>query len=103
MMRSTLGAPLGGTMRGGHHGVESLALSLITPPNVGGGAGSCLPLTVVVAVDAPNSPVTCWAAALATHSVAAKRNTAISASTLVALDSSLIHRAGSNPGETKPF
>jgi len=36
----TLGARLGGTMVGGHHGLESLALSLITPPNLGSGAGS---------------------------------------------------------------
>src|SRR5678810_714866 len=33
MMSNTLGAPLGGTTRGGHHGVESVAFSLITPPN----------------------------------------------------------------------
>ena len=41
MMSRTLGAPFGGTIRGGHQGVESLALSLITPPNFGGGGGSC--------------------------------------------------------------
>src|SRR5277367_5047674 len=61
MMRSTLGAPLGGTMRGGHQGVESFALSLITPPNFGGGGGSCLPSMVVVALGEPNCPVTCCA------------------------------------------
>src|SRR5271170_2610031 len=74
MMRSTLGAPLGGTTRGGHQGVESLAVSLITPPNGGAGAGSCFPLTVVVASADPNWPVTCWAAAGETASMAANRN-----------------------------
>src|ERR1035438_8109591 len=58
MMRSTLGAPLGGTTRGGHQGVESLAVSLITPPNFGGGGGICFPLMVVVASAWPNVPVT---------------------------------------------
>src|SRR5271170_6997621 len=58
MMRSTLGAPLGGTMRGGHHGVESVALSLITPPNFGGGGGSCFPSSEVVALGEPRTPVT---------------------------------------------
>ena len=61
MMRSTFGAPLGGTTRGGHQGVESVAASLITPPNFGAGAGSCLPSTVVVALAEPSWPVTCWA------------------------------------------
>ena len=37
MMSSTLGAPFGGTTRGGHHGVDSEAFSLITPPNFGSG------------------------------------------------------------------
>ena len=48
-----LGAPLGGTTRGGHHGVESLALSLITPPNGIGGGGSCFPSSVMVASANP--------------------------------------------------
>src|SRR5208337_3859869 len=63
MMRSTLGAPLGGTTRGGHQGVESLALSLMTPPNFGGGGGVCFPLMVVVASAEPNVPVTTCAKA----------------------------------------
>src|ERR1035438_10229653 len=63
MIRSTLGAPLGGTTRGGHHGLESVALSLITPPNFGAGDGICFPLIVVVASAAPKVPVTCWAEA----------------------------------------
>src|SRR4029078_12268591 len=49
MIRSTFGAAFGGTMRGGHHCVESEAFSLIPPPNAGAGAGSCLPSIVVVA------------------------------------------------------
>ena len=42
MINSTLGAPFGGTMFGGHQGVESVARSWITPPNFGSGGGSCL-------------------------------------------------------------
>src|SRR5271169_2050852 len=63
MINSTLGAPLGGTTCGGHHGVDSGALSLITPPNFGGGGGICLPSIVVVALGEPNVPVTCCAEA----------------------------------------
>src|SRR5438477_5989089 len=70
MMSRTLGAPLGGTMVGGHQGFESLAFSVITPPNFGGGAGSWLPCTVVVALGEPNVPVTTCAAAGATAKVA---------------------------------
>src|SRR5277367_7005268 len=62
MMRRTLGAPLGGTTRGGHQVVESLASSLMTPPNFGGGGGSCFPGIVVVALGDPTSPVVCCAA-----------------------------------------
>src|SRR6478752_5078352 len=57
MMSNTLGAPLGGTTRGGHHGVDSEAFSLITPPNFGSGGGSCLPSMVVVAPGEPGVPV----------------------------------------------
>ena len=34
MISSTLGAPFGGTMRGGHQGGDSEAFSLITPPKL---------------------------------------------------------------------
>src|SRR5580658_7076574 len=57
MMSRTFGAPLGGTTRGAHQGVESLALSLITPPNVGGNGGSCFPSSEVVALGEPSVPV----------------------------------------------
>src|SRR5262245_41846754 len=63
MMSSTLGAPLGGTTWGGHHGFESLAFSLITPPNFSDGGGSCLPSMVVVAAGEPGVPVV-WISAL---------------------------------------
>src|SRR5450432_3575758 len=61
MINSTLGAPFGGTTRGGHHGLESLTLSLITPPNFVGGGGSCLPSIVMVALGEPGVPLICWA------------------------------------------
>src|SRR5882757_10947098 len=61
MMSRMLGAPLGGTMRGGHHGFESVAFSLITPPNFGSGAGSSLPSIEIVALGEPGAPVICWA------------------------------------------
>src|SRR5271166_4003476 len=63
MISSTLGAPWGGTTRGGHQGFDCRASSLITPPNFGSGGGSCLPVMVVVALGEPGVPVTCCAAA----------------------------------------
>src|SRR6266436_2139741 len=63
MMRRMLGAPFGGTTRGGHHGLESKALSLISPPNFIGGGGICFPSIVTVALGAPGTPVICWAIA----------------------------------------
>src|SRR2546429_452436 len=82
MMSRTLGAPLGGTTRGGHQVFESLALSLITPPNFGGGGGSCFPSIVVVALGEPGTPVTCCAAAGAGTNLAANKKPT-SATTLV--------------------
>src|SRR5688572_18468154 len=64
MMRSTFGAPEGGTTVGGHQGVDSRASRLMTPPNGGASAGSDWPLIVDVALGAPSVPVTCcWPAA----------------------------------------
>ena len=63
MISSTLGAPLGGTTRGAHQGLDCSAPSLMTPPNFGSGAGSCLLLTVVVALGEPSVPLTCCAVA----------------------------------------
>src|SRR6476646_237202 len=57
MIRSTFGAPFGGTMLGGQKGFDSAAVSLITPPNFGSGGGSCFPSIVVVAPGEPGVPV----------------------------------------------
>src|SRR6266436_10138657 len=59
MMRRMFGAPLGGTTRGGQYGVESLALSLITPPNGSEGGGICFPSMVTVASGEPGVPLIC--------------------------------------------
>src|SRR5213594_3720649 len=59
MMSRTLGASLGGTMRGAHQGLDFKASFVITPPNFGSGAGSCFPLIVVVAPGEPGVPVVC--------------------------------------------
>src|SRR5262249_11374885 len=61
MMRSTLGAPLGGTTWGGQYGFDWLACRFITPPNFGGGGGRYFPSMVVVALGEPGVPVVCWA------------------------------------------
>ena len=57
MMSSTLGAPFGGTTRGAHQAFESVAFSLITPPNFGSGGGIWLPGMVVVALGEPRTPL----------------------------------------------
>src|SRR5262245_3780895 len=61
MMSKMFGASLAGTTRGGHHGFDCCAVSLIMPPNLMSGAGSCLPLIVVVALGEPGVPVVCRA------------------------------------------
>src|SRR3990167_4415481 len=61
MMSNMFGAPLGGTIRGGHQGFDWDAFSLITPPNGSGGAGSSLPSIVRVASGEPGTPVISWA------------------------------------------
>src|SRR5207249_11620539 len=63
MMRRILGAPLGGTTRGGQYGLESVAASLITPPNGIGGGGICFPSIVTVASGEPGVPLICCAQA----------------------------------------
>src|SRR5664279_6330058 len=57
MINSTLGAPFGGTCRGGHQLFEPSRVSLITPPNFGGGTGICLPSMVIVAPGEPSVPL----------------------------------------------
>jgi hypothetical protein len=71
MMSRMFGAPFGGTTVGGHQGVDCSASSLITPPKAGAGAGSCLPLMVVLALGEPRVPVTCCACATPHASTAA--------------------------------
>ena len=61
MISSTLGASLGGTIRGAHQGLDCRAASLITPPNLGAGAGSCSPLMDIVALGEPSTPLIFWA------------------------------------------
>src|ERR1035438_3440278 len=63
MMSRILGAPLGGTTRAGHAGLDCKALRLISPLNFCGGAGRYLPSMVVVASGEPGTPVTCCARA----------------------------------------
>src|SRR5271166_3430246 len=82
MISSTLGAPFGGTICGGHQVLDPAGVSLITPPNLGDGGGSCLPSIVVVAPGDPNTPVTCCASAGTTVSVAKSRNAAALATPL---------------------
>src|SRR6516225_5307880 len=61
-MSRMFGAPFGGTTLGGHQGLESLAVSLITPPNFDSAGGSCLPLMVVVASGVPDGAFSAAAA-----------------------------------------
>src|SRR5881396_4364371 len=71
MMRRMLGAPLGGTTRGGQYGLESVAASLITPPNGIGGGGICFPSIVRVASGEPGVPLICWVQAEGATTMAA--------------------------------
>src|SRR6201989_1204447 len=72
MIRSTLGAPLGGTTRAGQYGFDWLAPRLISPPNFGGGGGRYLPSIVVVAAGEPGVPVA-WCARPAAPSAHSKQ------------------------------
>jgi AraC-like DNA-binding protein len=53
MMSSTFGASVGGTTRGGHHGVDWSAPSSILPPKGSGAGGSCAPSSVMVPEGEP--------------------------------------------------
>ncbi len=64
MISSTFGAPLGGTIRGGHQAFDCAALRSITPPNFGAGKGRTLEFRNSVALGEPGTPVICWAEAL---------------------------------------
>src|SRR5262245_48991960 len=61
MINSTLGAPLGGSMRAGQKGLEPWVVRSMVPPNFCGGGGICVPSMVVVALGEPGVPVICWA------------------------------------------
>src|SRR5215813_6396003 len=61
MINRTLGAPLGGAMRGDQYGLDWRASRSIRPPNFCGAAGICSPGIVVVALGEPGTPVICWA------------------------------------------
>src|SRR5512138_880227 len=65
MIKSTFGAPFGGTTRGAHHAFDCNASSLITPPNFGSGGGSCCPVMGAVAAGDPGGgdACGCWACA----------------------------------------
>src|SRR6187401_1302472 len=58
-------------MVGGQNGFESMAVSLITPPNFGSGGGICLPSMVVVALGEPGVPVV-WTCAMTEGEAAIK-------------------------------
>src|SRR5262245_49792573 len=75
MMSRMFGAPLGGTTRGGHHGLDWRALRSIVPPKGRSGGGSCLPSIVVVAPGEPGTSVVCCAMATRGGKVSATRNT----------------------------
>src|SRR5512147_923787 len=81
MMSNTLGAPFGGATVGAHHAFESVAFSLITPPNLGSGGGSCFPSMLMVALGEPDTPLTVWA----TPGTAAKANAAPSRAVITSL------------------
>src|SRR5262245_6978951 len=63
MINRMFGAALGGTTRAGQYGVDCDTLRSILPLNCCGGAGSCLPVMVVVDSGEPGTPVVCWAIA----------------------------------------
>jgi AraC-like DNA-binding protein len=64
MMSRTLGAPFGGTTRGGQNGVDWEAVSLITPPKGRGGGGSWAPSIVIVGAGSLTRDSVCRALGL---------------------------------------
>src|SRR5277367_6812762 len=79
MIKSTLGAFVGGTTRGGHQIFESATLGLSTPPNGTGGAGIWFPLITSVELAEPGVPLICWADADWTANITATAARTISA------------------------
>src|SRR5262249_17910190 len=73
MISRMFGAPLGGTTRAGHQGVDCAALRSILPSNFCGGGGSWLPGIVVVALGEPAAPVVSCALAAEVSAGAARR------------------------------
>src|SRR5262245_57078076 len=71
MIRSTLGAPFGGTIRAGQDGWDWAALGLMSPSNFCGGLGRYFPSIVVVASREPGTPVFCCAIAAPVAAVTA--------------------------------
>src|SRR5262245_57955676 len=63
IIRSTLGAPFGGTIRAGQACWDWAALGLISPSNFCGGLGRFVPSMVVVASRELGPPVRCCAVA----------------------------------------
>src|SRR5664279_2433834 len=63
MINRTFGAPLGGTTRGAHQGVDWAAFRSILPSNLSGSGGSCFPLMGAVAHGEPAGQFACCAAA----------------------------------------
>src|SRR5205823_10006194 len=83
MIKRMLGAPLGGTTRGGQYGLESRALSLITPPNGIGGGGICFPSIVTVELGFPGVPLICWAWAEGATAITAAASVALKITYLI--------------------
>src|SRR5215468_7897304 len=63
MISSTLGAPLGGTMRADQYGFDVRASLVILPLKGWGGAGICAPSIVTCASGDPGAPPTTFCAA----------------------------------------
>ena len=69
------GAPLAGTTRAGHQGIDCAALRSILPSNFCGGGGICAPS--IVALGEPGTQVICCADADATQKTIGVKNVKI--------------------------